>query len=165
MRITNVPTWEQMRVLADRAEQGLTPAEADRLRAGIRAAELARRSTAGRMVAVSRQAQQQGQQLAALRELMRRTRYRGASKVTLWALGQALDPGQRPPAATSVGVQTASGTAGLTRTDPEKGAVRPPKALPAVRWPSARYGLTRGPVRRQRGAQASRTTERNRYDR
>lgn len=101
MRVTAVPTCEQMLILADRAERGpLTAAEASRLRAGIRAADQARRSATGRTIIATRETQQQARRVAAVRDLVGRARSRGARTVAVWALSQAVEPGQRPPVAT-----------------------------------------------------------------
>ncbi|MCP3820099.1 hypothetical protein NLX86_18960 [Streptomyces sp. A3M-1-3] len=76
--------------LTDRAEfnGGLTPAEAARLRAGIRAMDSSRRSTQARLNAAVRGGE--AVQLAAVRRLVYRARYRGASAVTVRALDIAL---------------------------------------------------------------------------
>lgn len=77
---------KQMRVLVDRAEHGLTPAEADRLRVGVLAMDTARRSATARL---SRCRQYQ-RRLAAVESLVHRAQARGASTVALWALGRVL---------------------------------------------------------------------------
>ncbi|MGW0312052.1 hypothetical protein [Streptomyces flavidovirens] len=79
------PTRDQLLILADRAERGpLTSAEADRLRAGIRVMDTARRSAIARLAHDERQQQR----LAAIESLVGRARARGASTVALWALGR-----------------------------------------------------------------------------
>lgn len=90
--IRTAPTVRQLLILADRAERGqLTADEAARLRAGIRAMDSARRSASGSAGLVAAEHRRTRRQLAAVADLVRRARYRGARHVTVWALGQALD--------------------------------------------------------------------------
>ncbi|MEU7032694.1 hypothetical protein ABZ958_03285 [Streptomyces sp. NPDC046237] len=88
----NPPTLEQLLNLADRAEfnGGLTQAEADRLRFGLRHLDHARRSAARRGSANHRVHTERSQRLAAIERLVRRTTQRGAKTVTVWGLVRIL---------------------------------------------------------------------------
>lgn len=101
------PTARQLLILADRADRGLTPAEQDRLRAGIRALDAARRSAARHLANQTAAGEQHARQLTAVADLVHRARYRGARAVTVWALDQVLGPAQRPSAATGSGAAVA----------------------------------------------------------
>ncbi|MGW1492596.1 hypothetical protein [Streptomyces sp. NPDC002402] len=85
------PTAKQLLILADRAERGLTPAEADRLRAGIAALDFARRSAARNSARLGIELRRARHQLAWITRLVRDARYRSRRHVTVWALDRALD--------------------------------------------------------------------------
>lgn len=85
------PTARQLLILADRAERGLTPAEADRLRAGIRAMDTARRSAAGSAGAVAADYRRVCRQLAAVARLVREARYRGRQTIRVQTVANTLD--------------------------------------------------------------------------
>lgn len=92
------PTSAQLLILADRAERGpLTPAEAERLRAGIRTLVADRRAASGRLAYARRQ-------LNAVSRMVHRAQARGDRGVPLWVLAQVIarpdSPPQRPPVAT-----------------------------------------------------------------
>lgn len=90
MRST-APTFEQLLVLADRAERGpLSAAEASRLREGIAALEWGRRSSASRLANRTRVRHEVVAQVAAVRALVASARQRGARAVPVWILAAAL---------------------------------------------------------------------------
>jgi predicted ATPase len=90
---------DQVLNLADRAEDGpLSPAEASRLRAGIRRLEesrrnydSARRASIARLSMARRRHRDQSAQLTAIRALVANARHRGARSVPVWILSATLD--------------------------------------------------------------------------
>jgi hypothetical protein len=93
------PTVDQLLNLADRAEDGpLSPAEAGRLRAGIRnlvaereAAEAERRLIAKRHHQAALKDRQASKHLATVRALVTSARRRGARAIPTHALAAAID--------------------------------------------------------------------------
>ncbi|MFJ5785376.1 hypothetical protein [Streptomyces hydrogenans] len=92
------PTVDQMLNLADRAEAGLTPAEADRLRAGIRQLDAerrrlanARRSLAGQIGNTKSRGADALLRIRAVRALVDETRRHGGRAVLVSTLAAALN--------------------------------------------------------------------------
>ncbi|MET9728461.1 hypothetical protein [Streptomyces zaomyceticus] len=91
-------TTEQLLNLADRAEGGLTPAEAGRLRQGLReldekcrALDFARRSAIRRRTTDRHRSADSDQRLTAIRALVASTRRRGARAVPVQIVAAILD--------------------------------------------------------------------------
>lgn len=96
----NPPTLDQLLNLADRAEYsgGLSQAEADRLRYGLRQLDArcreldsARRAAVGRRANLLRQGQEAIRRVAAVRALVESTRHRGGRTVLVPTLAAVLD--------------------------------------------------------------------------
>lgn len=95
--MTDRITTEQLLNLADRAETGLSTAEADRLRRGIRqldaqyrATEAARRTTAGHLGRARAQGRDDQHRMTAVRALVQSTRRHGGRTVLVTTLAAIL---------------------------------------------------------------------------
>ncbi|MFE6815975.1 hypothetical protein [Streptomyces sp. NPDC057677] len=83
-------TIQQLLNLADRAEEGLTPAEARRLRAGITQLDTDRRSLRSRLRLQSRRGNEATTELRAVQGLIQRSQQRGAAQIPVWAVAALL---------------------------------------------------------------------------
>lgn len=85
------PTREQLLVLADRTERGpLTAAEADRLRQGITAMYVDRRTAGARAGHAARRHREAGRRLLAVQALIRVARERGTRSIPVPILSAAV---------------------------------------------------------------------------